>query len=597
MTTNSVEAAFKAVEEHAKIVLDATSPTDSDAVSPRPADSPISEFVFVCSEAPVKPVEEVVVPPIEAAIVPPVEVSTSETKEVVEPVVVEPTPAPVPVPEVAAPEVAPNKLESEPEAPTSLMSEPEPQVPSALVEEPESVEEPKPIEAPKLVEEPKAVEEPKVVEEPKAIEEPKVVEAPKAAEPKPVEAAPIPTPVRKSSQDSHRSSQDSLTPMSAPKSLGRPRVMRRATGGASAVSGVTSTIAGVTPAAVSVSAPVVDKPTSRETAMRRADDALNKLASSLLRSNTSDRLPPRSESPKPSAIPRAIPSRSSSPVTVPRSESPSSDAAGSRPASPAPGMSRRGSVALANGLRPTVSRSSTLANVTNAPERKFTNPPRGGSVSPPPLPTPPQRRGSQDTPQRQGSQGSVRGSPQVPQAAVMSPSVLSRKATIDANGSPGSPPAPTRPPAEEFMTSRRNVPFPSAPDGGNQPVASAVRPKPRPRTSTTGTNTSLLATLGAKVTFPSNANVPARSDSIASAVSNRDSILSFSDMSDMDASTPLDFPSREGIRMGLGRFDSCGSMSSDGMSGDDEEKRKRRAKRRSKARAQSLKKQKRSKRN
>ena len=128
-------------------------------------------------------------------------------------------------------------------------------------------------------------------------------------------------------------------------------------------------------------------------------------------------------------------------------------------------------------------------------------------------------------------------------------------------------------------------------------MASEVRPKPRPRTSTTGTNTSLLATLGAKVTFPSNANVPARSDSIASAVSNRDSILSFSDMSDMDASTPLDFSSREGIRMGLGRFDSCGSMSSDGMSGDDEEKRKRRAKRRSKARAQSLKKQKRSKRN
>lgn len=71
-------------------------------------------------------------------------------------------------------------------------------------------------------------------------------------------------------------------------------------------------------------------------------------------------------------------------------------------------------------------------------------------------------------------------------------------------------------------------------------------------------------------------------------------------MSDMDMSaSDLDFTGRESDRMVLGaRYDSVGSMSSDGeMSGNEEEKRKKRAKRRAKARAQAVKKQKRAKRN
>ncbi|KAF8596883.1 hypothetical protein BDV93DRAFT_48189 [Ceratobasidium sp. AG-I] len=501
----------------------------------------------------------------------------------------------------------------EPIAPVVVPVEPE--VPSVLMAEPQSLE--------------PAVEAPKPLETPKPFETPK--------------------------REGSLKRKDSLSSMNAPKSLGRPRVMRRATGSTAAVAGVTTSPAPAT----TTTAPIAiadNKGSTRDRAMRRADDALSMLAGSILRSNTSDRMAPRPSSPanlprsgSPANVPRSespsgIP-RSGSPAPGFRSESPSSETAGSRPASPALGMSRRGSIALANGARPNVSRQSSLANVTNAPAPSaprqqsslsnsavtqstftgrrtptFANAPRGGSVSPPPMPPPPQR------------QGSISRQPTVPQAAMTSPNILSRKATTDSNGSAGSPPtparrpiSPARPPAEEFTTSgstaRRRVPFPSASDGGQQPINAAPaptptpasRPRPRPRKSTSGGSSapntlqaSLLANLGGPkppsseaaptATANSSAASPIRRDSFASAVSNRDSILSFSDRSDMDMSD-LDFSGGEGDRLGVKFPTGAGASDDEGMEGNEEEKRKRRARRRSKARTLSLKKQKRGKRN
>ncbi|CAE6451943.1 unnamed protein product [Rhizoctonia solani] len=662
---STIEEATKAVEDHAKFVEDATSPTESTTESFKPEnDSPVSEFVVV-SDVEEKPVENAPTP---------IESSREAVEAESKPLVVESVPTPAP--EVSAPREA-----AEPEqAPTVVVEEPKIDIPAPVIEEskpaeevksveepkiateepkaaeepketketeaPKAVDEPESIEAPKAVEEPKVVEEPQsveepVVEEPGVVEEPKVVDEPESVEsPKP-EGSPkatFPSLAKPSREESVSSS--------PPKSLLRPRVMRRATGSTAAVAGVTTSAA---PATVAVTSPIDEKASARNQIARRADDALNRLAGSILRSNTSERLPPRPTSPIPSGIPRPVspPPSSASLANAIRSNSPSNDAGtGSRSSSPAFGTARRGSV---SGPRPP-SRQSTLANMTNAPERSpprqgtFANPPRGGATSPPPMPLPPQRAVS---PQRQGS---VRGSPnpQVPQPAVMSPSVLSRKATIDSNGSPGSPPnarraaspPPARSPAEEFTTdqlARRNVPFPSAVEG--QPIASGatVKSRGRSRTTTSGSNkptapNTLLATLTSKVTFPGGANPnstadsnpvspasaaspispaspvspspasPNRSDSFASAVSNRSSIYSFSDMSDMDMSTSdLDFAGRESHRMVLNgaRFDSMSSIASSdgGMSGNEEEKREKRAKRRAKARAQALKKQKRSKRN
>ncbi|KAG8731030.1 hypothetical protein FRC11_005308 [Ceratobasidium sp. 423] len=545
---STIEEAAKAVEEHAKFVEDAASPTDSTIESSKPEnDSPVSEFVVVSDEEPTGKAPA----PVESSN----EVVGEAESEL--PAVAGPTTTEVAVPEEPA---LTKPIEPE-QVPTIVVEEPKPDVPvpviedskpaeelKTAVEEPKVVEEPKETEAPKatepevvktpkVIEEPKVVEEPKIVEEPKAeeskveepvVEEPKIAEEPKVVEePEPVEVLkPEGSPKAAFPSLAKSAREEPVTP-APPRSLGRPRVMRRATGSGSAIAGVTTSPA---PATVAV-APAVDDRTS-------------------VRAQTARR-----------------------------------------------------------------------------------------NTSPPPMPLPPQRQNSKGTsPQRQGS---ARGSqnPQVPQAAVMSPSVLSRRATIDSNGSPGSPPTgrraasppPTRPPAEEFTTdqsTRRNVPFPPSVEG--QPVAStaAVKPRSRPRTSTSGSakaptapNT-LLATLTSKVTFPGGTNSssttdsnptspnptspspasPNRSDSFASAVSNRSSIYSFSDMSDMDMSTSdLDFAGRESHRMVLNgaRFDSMSSIASSdgGMSGNEEEKREKRAKRRAKARTQALKKQKRSKRN
>ncbi|KAG9081017.1 hypothetical protein FRC07_014696 [Ceratobasidium sp. 392] len=248
------------------------------------------------------------------------------------------------------------------------------------------------------------------------------------------------------------------------------------------------------------------------------------------------------------------------------------------------------------------------------------------------MPLPPQR------------QSSINRSNSPPPAAVLSPSVLSRKATLDANGSPGSPPAPDSarrttspvrsPAAEEFSTTtagtpaRRRVPFPSGAGGqaqaqGDQAptTPSPNRPRPKPRTSTSGTGgatlqSSLLANLAGKSqqaqqpgspgsnsnssSNPASPN-PTRRDSFASAVSKRDSIFSVYEFSDMDMSaSDLDFSGGEGHRVGQRRLNSMSSIgSTDGeeLSGNEEEKRKKRAKRRAKAKAQQAKKQKRGKRN
>ncbi|EUC54863.1 transmembrane protein, putative [Rhizoctonia solani AG-3 Rhs1AP] len=661
---STIEEAAKAVEEHAKFVEDAISPTESTAESStHENDSPVSEFVVV-SDAEEKPVENMPAP-IENFN------KAAEEAESKLSVVAESTPTEVPVLEVsppAEPAVEPKQT------PIIVVEEPKIDIVAPVVEEPKPVEEVKQVEEPKAVEEvkepealkafdePQVIEEPKVVEEPKTVEskvveepvveepkaeEPKVIEEPESVESPKVEGSPraFPSVAKPGREDSVSSS--------PPKSLARPRVVRRATGSTAAIAGITTSAA---PATVAVTSPIDDQVSPRALTARRANDALNRLAGSILRSNTSERLPSRPTSPIPSGIPRATspPPRPSSPRTVPRSaspanvvrsESPSSDA-GSRPTSPTPGMARRGSIVAP---RP-ASRQSILANVTNAPERSspparrmtFANPPRGGSMSPPPMPLPPQRRGSQGTVsfERPGSLR-VSPSPQVPQAAVTSPSVLSRNATIDSNGSPGSPPnsrraaspSPARSPAEE--ATRRNMPFPSPVEGQSITVASAVKQRPRPRTSTSGSATApntLLSTLTSKITFPGSTNSsskagsnpvspglaspispispaspaspasPNRSDSLASAVNNRSSIYSFSDMSDMDMSTSdLDFAGRESHRMVLNgaRFDSMSSVTSSdgGMSGNEEEKREKRAKRRAKARAQALKKQKRSKRN
>ncbi|CAE7225049.1 unnamed protein product [Rhizoctonia solani] len=641
---STIEEATKAVEEHARFLEDATSPTESMTESTKlENDSPVSEFVVV-SDVEEKPIKDVL-PPIEisnraieeADIAAGPEIPALEAAAPTEPatepeqiptIVVEESKADTVAPIIEEPK--PIEQVEEPKAEPQAVEEPKAveghreAEPLKVVEKPEVVEAPKVTEEPKVVEEPKAVEKP-AVEEPKVAEEPKVVEEPESVEEPKLDDSPksFPSVAKPGREDSVSSS--------PPKSLARPRVVRRATGSTSAIAGITTSPA---PATVAVAPAVDDRASARAQTVRRADDALNRLAGSILRSNTSDRLPGRPTSPVRSAIPRpsSPPPRSSSPFV--RSESPSSDAgAGSRPAS------RRGSV---TAPRPP-SRQSTLANVTNAPERStpparratFANPPRGGSVSPPPMPLPPQRRGSQGTVSPQG-QGSVRGSlnPQVPQAAVTSSSILSRNATIDSNsnGSPGSPPngrraaSPSpRSPAEGYTSdqgARRNVPFPSPVEG--QPTgATAMKQRPRPRTSTSGSATAptapntLLATLTSRVPFTSGSNSssnsasspvspspasPNRSDSFASAVSNRSSIYSFSDMSDMDMPTSdLDFAGRESHRMVLNgaRFDSMSSIaSSDGdMSGNDEEKQKKRAKRRAKARAQALKKQKRSKRN
>ncbi|KAG9094420.1 hypothetical protein FRC06_010823 [Ceratobasidium sp. 370] len=587
MTTSVVEEAAKAVEEHKQIVEEAKPESVVTELEAPPEPklhevSPNSEFVIVF-----EPESE---PTVEAPV----------AKE-------EPT--------------KPVEVEA---APTTI-----------FVEEPEVVEEPK-------------VEEPKIVEAPKTIEEPKPIEAAKPIEPKesPKQtfATPAPVPTPKESP--------TITPASAiSKSLGRPRVMRRATGSTAAVAGVTTSPASSAAIATAPSAAEEnkigavnllaglrsnpDRPAS-PAFVRSHSPALGRSASPALGRSASPALG-RSGSPAP---------RSSSPAQHLRSDSPSSDAAGSRPASPSPGgMARRGSIALSGGAKPSVSRQSTLANVTNAPARvpaplsslpvrpssrqsSYSNNPRGGSTSPPPMPLPPQRQGSL------GRSGSP--PPQGPQAAVLSPSVLSRKATIDANGSPGSPPAPNsarrttspaRPPAEEFSTAgtttgRRRVPFPSAPDGGQAPVTPSPsttpnRPRPKPRTSTSNPagapnmlQASLLANLAGKSQAPSspdsnsnssNAASPVRRDSFASAVSKRDSIFSVYEFSDMDMSaSDLDFTGREGYRVGrLNSMSSIGStdMDSEGMSGNEEEKRKKRAKRRAKAKAQAMKKQKRGKRN
>ncbi|CAE6457889.1 unnamed protein product [Rhizoctonia solani] len=641
-TPRTIEEAAKAVEKHAKFVEDATSPTESSIESSRPEiDSPVSEFVVV-SDVEEKSVENVRAP-IESS-----DNAVGET-EPKPPVFVEPTTTEVPATEA----LVPTQPSVEPQLPTTTAEEPKPDVPASVVDEPKLVEETKPTEEPKaIIEEAKVVEEPKATEISKVdegiLQEPVVEESKTTEQPEPVQAPkPEGSPKATFPSIAKLAREEPVTP-APPKSL-RPRVMRRATGSTAAVAGVTTSPA---PATVAVAPPVDDKATLRTQANIRADNALNRLAGSLLRSNTSERLPTSPTSPTSpilSGIPRPtspvlrsssplMAPRSASPANVVRSESPSSDSGtNSRPTSPTFGMPRRGSIAVP---RPP-SRQSTLANVTNAPERSsppakkatFSNPPRGGAASPPPMPLPPSRQGSQGTVSPQ-QQGSVRGSqiPQVPQAAVMSPSVLSRKATIDSNGSPGSPPngrraaspPPTRALAEELtidQATRRNTFFPSAVEG--QPIASptAVKPRPRPRTSTSGSakapmapNT-LLSTLTSKVNFPGGINPsspsdsnpaspspasPNRSDSFASAVSNRSSIYSFSDMSDMDMSTSdLDFAGRESHRMVLGRFDSMGSIASSdgGMSGNEEERHKKRAKRRAKARAQALKKQKRSKRN
>ncbi|KAH7326850.1 hypothetical protein B0J17DRAFT_632795 [Rhizoctonia solani] len=643
---STIEEATKAVGEHAKFVEDATSPTDSTIESFKPEDdSPVSEFVVV-SDVEERPIESMSAP---------IESSCEAVEEAESKPPVESVPAEAPVPEVSAPREEAIELE---QAPTIVVEEPKLDVPAPVIEESKPAEEVKSVEEPKAVKEPKeikvakAVDEPepieapkvaeveelKVVEEPKSVEEAVVEESKVVEEPESVEA-PKPQGSPKAAFPSiSKPSRDESVSSSPPKSLLRPRVMRRATGSTPAVAGVTT---GAAPVTAAITSPIDDKASARNQIARRADDALNRLAGSILRSNTSERLP-RPTSPVPSGIPRAVspPPSSASLANAIQSESLSSDAGvGSRSSSPAFSISRRGSV---TAPRPP-SRQSILANVTNGPERSsprqgmFANPPRGGSTSPPPMPLPPQRQASQRavSPQRQGS---VRGSPspQVPQVAVMSPSVLPRKATIDSNGSPGSPPnarraaspPPARSPVEEFTTdqaTRRNVPFPSAVESQPNASAAAVKSRARSRTSTSGSNkptapNTLLATLSSKVTFPGGTNSsstadsnpvspaspspasPNRSDSFASAVSNRSSIYSFSDMSDMDMSTSdLDFAGRESHRMVLNgaRFDSMSSIASSdgGMSGNEEEKREKRAKRRAKARAQALKKQKRSKRN
>ncbi|KAG8715319.1 hypothetical protein FRC08_010708 [Ceratobasidium sp. 394] len=620
VTTGIVEAAAQAVAELKQVVEEAK--LEPVVAPPEPKlneVSPNSEFVIVFEpESPaVDPGQE----------------------EPSKPVEVEPTPAKVLVDGPSAP------VQAKPEEPAV-----------ALVAEPESVEAPKPVEASLPVEAPKPVEEvkPVVVEEPeqepKLVEEPKFVEEPEVEEPKPIQVAkpkespkqtfatPAPAPAPKESP--------TITPAPAvPKSLGRPRVMRRATGSTAAVAGVTTSPAS--------SAAIATAPSIAED---NKIGAVNLLAG--LRSDSSGRSPSpafgRSNSPalgrsaSPALGRSASPApRSSSPAQHLRSDSPSSDAAGSRPASPSPApgsMARRGSIALSGG-KPGISRQSTLANVTNAPPRQpappssslpvrpssrqssYSNNPRGGSASPPPMPLPPQRQPSL------GRSGSP--PPQGPQAAVLSPSILSRKATLDANGSPGSPPvpnsarrttSPARAPAEEFSTAgttsgRRRVPFPSAPDGGQAPVTSSPnttpnRPRPKPRTSTSNSagapnmlQASLLANLTGKSQVPSspdsngssNSASPVRRDSFASAVSKRDSIFSVYEFSDMDMSaSDLDFTGREGHRVGrLNSMSSIGSTDGDseGMSGNEEEKRKKRAKRRAKAKAQAMKKQKRGKRN
>ncbi|KAF8705475.1 hypothetical protein RHS03_05700, partial [Rhizoctonia solani] len=701
-TRSTVEEAAKAVEDHAKFVEDATSPTESTVESTvelsiesskTEIDSPTSEFVVV-SDAEDKPVENVPQAPVENSYKaveetgtnPPVPIEPATTKISVAGVpattqsVVEPQ-QPVIVADGAKPEAPAPLVEDQPaeepkpvEEPKAVIEEPKVEdrdstestkvaEDTQIVEKVKATEEPKATGGPKVFEEPRVVEEPKIIEEsvvekPKVVEEPETIEEPEASEEPESEGsskAAFPS-ISKTPRE------EPVAPLS-PKSL-RPRVMRRATGSTSAVAGVTTSPA---PATVAVVSPVDDKANIRAQASLRAENALNRLAGSLLRSNNSERSPvsPVSGIPRPTSpisrptSPLGI-SRAASP-NVFRSESPLSDTgANSRPTSPTFGMPRRGSIVAP---RP-VSRQSTLANVNNGSERSssparkstFINPPRGGATSPPPMPLPPSRQGSQGTVSPQ-YQGSVRGShsPQVPQAAVMSPSVLSRKATIDSNGSPGSPPngrraasppptriaspPPTRALAEELtidQATRRNTSFPPTVEGPQIASPTGVKPRPRPRTSTSGSakaamapNT-LLSTLTSKVTFPGGTNPispsdsspaspnpaspaspvspaspasPNRSDSFASAVSNRNSIYSFSDMSDMDMSTSdLDFAGRESHRMVLGRLDSMGSMGSiassdDGMSGNEEDRQKKRAKRRAKARAQALKKQKRSKRN
>jgi len=570
MTTSVVEEAAQAVEEHKPVVEEAKlEPVVTELVAPPEPKlnevSPNSEFVIVFESEPESAVEAPVpkeepTKPVEAEeAAPTTTVETSAKVLVDEPSVAEPVPVQAAV-------------EAKSEEPVE-----------AVVAEPESVEAPKPaeasppVEAPKPVEpavveepeqEPKFVEEPKVVEEPKAVEEPKPVEVAKPVEaakgsPKQTFAAPAPVPKES----------PTITPAPVvPKSLGRPRVMRRATGSTPAVAGVTTSPAS---SAAIATAPSVAEDNKigavnllaglRSSPDRPASPGLGRSHSPALGRSASPALG-RSASP---ALGRSISPapRSSSPVLHRRPDSPSSDATGSRPSSPSPapgGMGRRGSIALSGGARPGVPRQSTLANVTNAPARQpappsslpvrpssrqsaYSNNPRGGSTSPPPMPLPPQRQGTL------GRSGSP--SPQGPQAAVLSPSVLSRKATIDANGSPGSPPAPNsarrttspaRPPAEEFSTAgtttaRRRVPFPSAADGGQAPVTSSPnttpnRPRPKPRTSTHNPagapsmlQASLLANLAGKSQAPSspesnsngssNPASPVRRDSFASATS------------------------------------------------------------------------------
>ncbi|CEL56430.1 hypothetical protein RSOLAG1IB_07817 [Rhizoctonia solani AG-1 IB] len=552
-TPSTIEEATKAVEEHARFVEDASSPTESSVESSKPEiDSPVSEFVIV-SDVDEKPIESVQAPtesPNKAA----------EETEVTLPGVVESERTEVPIAEA----LASMQPVVEPQLPTVVKEEPKIEVLAPVVEESKlpkeaqptedlkssikevQAEEPKAsdvfsvVEEPEVVEEPKATEEPKVIEESNIIEEPTIDEPKTAEQPESIEGPkPGGSPRATFPSVAKLAREESVTP-GPPKSL-RPRVMRRATGSTAAVAGVTT---GHTPATVAVAPPVDDKAAISPQTTSPVDNALNRLAGSLLRSNAAERLP---GSPIPSGIPRPtspisrpssplISPRLTSPVNIFRSESPSSDTgSNSRPTSPTFGMPRRGSIAVP---RPP-SRQSTLANVSNAPERTsspakkatFANPPRGGSTSPPPMPLPPSRQASQRavSPQRQGSLWGPQN-PQVPQAAVMSPSVLSRKATIDSNGSPGSPPngrraaspPPTRAPAEDFTTnqaSRRNTSFPSAVEGQQIASPTAVKPRPRPRTSTSGsvkgpmTANTLLSTLTSKVTFPGGTNPTSPSDS------------------------------------------------------------------------------------